>query len=633
MNASVEGKKLFQFTRTCCANQSYLRKLVLRFSSVTLEEFETNEIQDIINSHHFLILFEIPVRRKIDTKKLYNRLKEYVQSELRVKYNKKTVLNEAQVLFMGDGRVGKTSSIRTMFERKFQIENDSTIVLNDVDVFGISPNNYQWKSISRYQLSLQRVKNSLPVTISNPLSEMSKSKGEYQFSFEEEIFSRTVADEDFVETMKTNTFTFASSEIYFRVYDFGGQEIFSSVHNIFMNPNALYFVVFNMSKLKGKDIQRFIYWCESILRNAPEAPILLLGTYLNKYLKKNENDVDLKNINEKMEYILSSLSHKMCIIQNNKNSFFPIENSKGKGSKEINKIKSSISSIVSGASGLNKQGLLNFQVTTAQVLFLDNCREESSFLTLKQFKEKATCAGFNEVSVIEMLESYSKAGIICYFPELDLEDYQNFIYFAPSYLAQALGKFIRDPSVHQLAFRVPTKDFHSYRYYVDTGKISKNLFHIFLREYKEYEIKFILELAINALILLTVEKERDIFILPGLLPEVSNSKIQPIFRGDMDVVFTEYLTLTDFTRIAGIFQVQQGVTQFFLFKGFARIIIGIQCVIDIFRNGNKIMSIDSIQGSKSFFTSFIEAPLHIVRDKLRNRFDVFDRKQVEGHRY
>eukprot|EP00924_Labyrinthula_sp_SR-Ha-C_P004293 snap_masked-scaffold_3-processed-gene-19.44-mRNA-1 protein AED:1.00 eAED:1.00 QI:0/-1/0/0/-1/1/1/0/73 len=70
----------------------------------------------------------------------------------------------------------------------------------------------------------------------------------------------------------------------------------------------------------------------------------------------------------------------------------------------------------------------------------------------------------------DMLAIYSKAGLIYNFPDLDLEADENVVFFAPSYLAQVIGRFIHDTTFHQLPFLIPSDIFSLYRIYVDSEK-------------------------------------------------------------------------------------------------------------------------------------------------------------------
>eukprot|EP00924_Labyrinthula_sp_SR-Ha-C_P000281 snap_masked-scaffold_25-processed-gene-2.21-mRNA-1 protein AED:1.00 eAED:1.00 QI:0/0/0/0/1/1/2/0/172 len=172
-----------------------------------------------------------------------------------------------------------------------------------------------------------------------------------------------------------------------------------------------------------------------------------------------------------------------------------------------------------------------------------------------------------------MLEIYSKA---------DLEADENFIFFAPSYLAQALGKFIRDPNFHELAFRIPSDISRLYRNYVDSGKISIEIFNVLLKEYSDKEKKYILSLALNSLVLIPVEKENDVFILPELLPELKRAKIKPSFKSDIKIGFKSLVRLAVFVRVVFLFQKDEDILESLLFKGFARNIFKNKRIVDIF---------------------------------------------------
>eukprot|EP00924_Labyrinthula_sp_SR-Ha-C_P012324 snap_masked-scaffold_10-processed-gene-3.17-mRNA-1 protein AED:0.33 eAED:1.00 QI:0/0/0/0.33/1/1/3/0/650 len=593
-NLRIDNAKITALTKSCLTNLPSLLKYILRIGEINIGE-NKNEVQDLLDKHSSLLLFELG-KTIFNTKNLEERMKYYVSKKLKDNYNRLTLLNECQVLFMGDGRVGKTSTIRSLFDKSFLLDNYSTLVLNDIDIFSISPNNYNWNSISKYELSAQRVKNTLPFVVYFDFDPNQEVETKYKLDFEKELLSRTVSDKKFIEGMKTNSPVFNTQDIYFRVYDFGGQEIFSSVHHIFMNKNSLYFIVFNMIKISQNDLFRLKFWCESILKNAEKAPVIFIGTYLKRYKRKNVKDTNLEIIQNKLQDFVENLSSELNILKNYMNIFFPIENSK-LDSQEKNDIKDKIKSLVSGAAEINKENFLNFEIGTAWLLFLDNCREQTNIMSLKEFEDKSYSCGFEDWEVEDMLEIYSKAGLICYFPYLDLEEDESFIFFAPSYLAQALGKFIRDPNFHELAFRIPSNKFSLYRIYVDSGKLNKELFNILLKDYSRKERKYILSLALKSLVLIPVEKENDVFILPELLPELKRAKIKPSFKSDIKIVFQSFVRLAVFVKVVFLFLKDEDILESLLFKGFSRIILKNKRIVDIFLNTETELSFTLVQGN------------------------------------
>eukprot|EP00924_Labyrinthula_sp_SR-Ha-C_P012073 snap_masked-scaffold_26-processed-gene-3.26-mRNA-1 protein AED:1.00 eAED:1.00 QI:0/0/0/0/1/1/2/0/177 len=177
---------------------------------------------------------------------------------------------------MGDGRTGKTSLLRNLSGKSFQKEIQSTLVLEDYQKFQV--NRKKFKPLTKYYLTVQRVKNML--TIQHSIEDEVQEKSKYNLEFEEDLITRTITEKSFVEQYTASMSSgFRTTDTFLRVYDFGGQEVFSSVHHIFMNKKAIYFVVFNMTKLKEKDLFRLKFWCKSILRNTPKAPVFLLELF------------------------------------------------------------------------------------------------------------------------------------------------------------------------------------------------------------------------------------------------------------------------------------------------------------------------------------------------------------------
>eukprot|EP00924_Labyrinthula_sp_SR-Ha-C_P007399 snap_masked-scaffold_24-processed-gene-1.14-mRNA-1 protein AED:1.00 eAED:1.00 QI:0/0/0/0/1/1/3/0/637 len=620
-DTKVNSKEIIKVTQECLNTSKYLLKFILRLGKIKVSENQRRKMQQLIETHPSLLLFEITKNNIFHTKFLQRRLKVYVRRRLRADYDRYTVLKECPVLFMGDGRVGKTSTIRSLFSRSFRVNNESTLFLNDVDIFAINSYYYDWISLSKYQMSIQRIKNSLPSSIILEFDSKKKVETKYKLLFEEELLTRTVADEKFMENMKTDIPTFQTREVYFRVYDFGGQEIFSSVHHIFMNSNSLYFLVFNMTKLKRKDLGRMKFWCESILRNAPKAKVMLIGTYLNRYKRKNTEDADLDLLNERILSFLGNLSANMSVLENESTMFFPVENSAAKSSSQIRDIKKQVVKVVSGEVDVLKEGFLNFETLTAHILFLDSCREQSSLMTMRKFQEEAASCGFDVWEVEEMLNTFSTAGLISYFPNLDLSEEENFIFFAPSYLAQALAKFIRDPTFHELAFRIPSEKFRLYRNYVDTGKLNKELFHILLKDYSEPEKKYVLQLALETMILIPVGDNKDTFILPELLPALDGTRIRPSESSTIDLAFHVPINLSVFVITVSLVEKDKYIYESLVFKGFARFILETKKIVDVFIKDDSTVGFNLVQSND---VTWLENLVQTVSTDLRTLQFHFD---------
>eukprot|EP00924_Labyrinthula_sp_SR-Ha-C_P002347 snap_masked-scaffold_16-processed-gene-1.30-mRNA-1 protein AED:1.00 eAED:1.00 QI:0/0/0/0/1/1/9/0/814 len=553
------------------------------------------ELNNIVESHPSIISFNIrPVL--IEANHNSKMLKKLVRSSLQKQYQERRKLNEFPVFLMGDGRTGKTSLLRNLSGKKFEQEVESTLVLEDTQIFEVDSKS-KFKPLTKYELSVQRAQNMIHCEYE--VEDEVKKSSIYNLDFEEELITRAISDAKFVKGFTTKFFAdFISTNTFLRVYDFGGQEVFSSVHPIFMNPKGLYIIVFNLTKLKEDDLFRLKFWYASIKRNAPKSPVLFIGTFLNTFLKKN-NEIELEKVNETLKNIISAVTRQPAPSKPNTRVFVPIDNAVRSNNKYINKVRKLIQQF-------HLQKAYNFLrpsmwIKSVYVLFLDNCREESSYMTVQEFKLKAQKCNFSEGEVFEMLEIYLEAGIISYFKELDLPENKNFIFFAPAFLAQAVGSFIRDESFHQLAFRTNEYVFSDYRKYVDTGIIRKDLFVILLKQYSQREREYVLSLALHNLILFVHPKEKNSFIVPELLPDVNDSKIEFDLRPDYLVKTENIISIQSFLQISNVFFKEPNLQQSLLYTFFARFIFSPEEIIDVFLVKDRELGIRFIGSKKNAF--------------------------------
>eukprot|EP00924_Labyrinthula_sp_SR-Ha-C_P007168 maker-scaffold_8-snap-gene-11.33-mRNA-1 protein AED:0.54 eAED:0.54 QI:0/0.71/0.5/0.87/1/1/8/0/788 len=566
-----------------CINKEGLKKL---------SEEDIIELQEIVDSHPSILGLQV-YPQFIEPKDKIERLKKLVHSGLQSQYEEGEDLKEVPLILVGDGRTGKTSLLRNLSDKSFRKETQSTLVLEDTQIFQVyDDDDYgglrgHLKPITKYDLSVQRVKNMINLEYFIEGEVHKKSK--YNLEFEDELIARTVGDENFVEKYPKHYFesNFRTTDTFLRVYDFGGQEVFSSVHHIFMNKKAIYLVVFNMTKLKETDLFRLKFWCESILRNTPKAPVLFIGTFLNTFLKKNKT---FEIVNYLFESFFSELPGKLNIVEDEETIFFPVENAVYSDKSREVSLKFKLMSIDRYDSKLNNLINPRIRIKSVYVLFLDNCREESSYTTVEKFKLKAEKCNFSEEEIKEMLEIYSKEGIISYFKDISLSESENFIFFAPSFLAQALGSFIRDESFHQLAYRTNKKVFSNYRTYIDTGIIRKDLFEVLLKQYKKKEREYVLNLSLHSLILFVDPRDKNSFIVPALLPEVKDQNLKEL-KGKKKVVnFGFPMTIATFVKIISLFLEDNKIVEALLFKYFARFICNAESILDFYlEKKNKII--------------------------------------------
>lgn len=111
--------------------------------------------------------------------------------------------------------------------------------------------------------------------------------------------------------------------IKYAIFDYGGGNVFSTIHHLFLTENGIYLVVFNIKKLVArisskKEIAKSLtilkFWLNSVRLHAPNSTILLVGTSLDtvsfhlkkKFLKtkrrdrvsKKDSDSNLSNLSK-----------------------------------------------------------------------------------------------------------------------------------------------------------------------------------------------------------------------------------------------------------------------------------------------------------------------------------------------
>ena len=68
------------------------------------------------------------------------------------------------------------------------------------------------------------------------------------------------------------------------LWDFGGQSVFHALNSLFLTRYGVYLLVFNMQELvkhKWTSMEHLRFWLYSLLLHAPKAPTILVGTFLD----------------------------------------------------------------------------------------------------------------------------------------------------------------------------------------------------------------------------------------------------------------------------------------------------------------------------------------------------------------
>eukprot|EP00924_Labyrinthula_sp_SR-Ha-C_P013524 snap_masked-scaffold_5-processed-gene-5.24-mRNA-1 protein AED:1.00 eAED:1.00 QI:0/0/0/0/1/1/2/0/820 len=428
---------------------------------------------------------------------LHTRLSLFFEKQLQHSYSQETEIKESLLIFVGDGRVGKTETLQNLLSKKFEKGKRSTVVLDMHNVFMVDylkPAN--WKPVNPSDVAVQRVKNVLPTNLIKAANLSDEPKRKFHLAKEKEIIETTVKDEQFVQCYTEDRFGYQTDEYYFRALDFGGQRIFSCLHPIFLTKMGTYVLVFNCNDFTDTQKQRIQFWGRSLNLHAANAGVILVGTHWN--------DVDPKNtINEEIGKLVQKSMGELSIVKNDNFNFFPIENSLAQSPLK-SKIKLAISKVITGANGV-KTDRVKRRLPVGCVLFMRDYFSRDKYVSKKAFTDEAQEAGLNEDEIEATLQAYVHMGLILYFPDLNKDAEKNFIILQPVWLSSVLGKFIFDKDLHQYNVKFSPKLYAQKEEYLRTALISHELLVDLLRELTDELIRFVISLSSSLFIMVEYE--------------------------------------------------------------------------------------------------------------------------------
>ena len=301
---------------------------------------------------------------------LVERARWLVSVRQAVASKRKTRFVRNKLMFIGNGGSGKSSTIRALVGLPFHRKYVSTIVGEANDQIDLSSGNVtEWKLVPSQQgvnlLNKDFGNRLVDLKLNEGLKKQpSKSPGraraESSRKLPESTIDETSQDTSLIVPIKFVDESVARAQKHlktrrlpltgkvfqqllqrnrrkvpasqpertFALWDFAGQEIFYTVHHLFLSPNGVYLLVTNLQKLlknQCDELEVLTFWLESVYLNAGNAPVIIVGTHC-----LGLNDTQLRELSDKVE-ALPSLK-QVHIVRNTESrlSFFPVENSKAK---------------------------------------------------------------------------------------------------------------------------------------------------------------------------------------------------------------------------------------------------------------------------------------------------------------
>ena len=230
--------------------------------------------------------------------------------------------------------------------------------------------------------------------------------------------------------------------IKFIIWDFGGQRVFYSLHHLFLTQYGVYLIVFSLSSYsanKAASVEHLEYWLNSIRLHAKRAPVILVATHFDAF--KLRKLATVKKINKELEPLLSKYKR---IEQNPQGPlrFFPLSNKTGDG---IIAIREQIEA------ASQRQEFLHLKVSIRWLRTLDvlTNNTKKSYVGLKSVNEVAKKCGVEiEDEVGLMLKLFHELGVLLHFTSTTA--LEKIVITNPQFVIDKIGKVIRDPAFHKL---------------------------------------------------------------------------------------------------------------------------------------------------------------------------------------
>ena len=463
--------------------------------------------------------------------------------------NVTTNFKRTKLLVVGNGGAGKTSTIRSLLTKEFQTEYDSTEVADaNVQVSLLSALDWRpqqensgihFMEADFKQAVLQvtedkavesfaSVSNIFVVPALNPkvLEAISDADGIQNMSSDSKKSSKVrnskimgglgEKNQQLLAQCNAKTSNSAAMALSpsspvqdrnsasFTIWDFGGQEVFYHLHNLFLTRNGVYLMVLNpVQLLKNlvEELENLSFWTDALLMHAPEAPMAFVATRAGEVNQEEVQFVD--NILTKF----CSDREGLNIMFNDSDDlmFFPVENSlKNENEKYLAPLKAQIHQVVTNKESSNRLHGVNERIKLSWIYIMDSfVREAKSHMLFKQMMFHCKRLGILDDELEKILTFYTEVGTIVYFPPKNevRTALNELAILNPQWLLKALACYIYDSKVHRRKrYKIKNPFKVLLTRYENTGILSRTLLEHLWRDYKAEEVAFFESLSSSMLL-------------------------------------------------------------------------------------------------------------------------------------
>ena len=345
----------------------------------------------------------------------------------------------AKIMFLGKERAGKTSTIKSILYGTFDEEEPSTKVASqkavEVSVLladkwreqHLLPNDhFLARDLSNFfrlgwKLDGKEHKDSgIKFSVSSYDIAQQLRQGdiaEFRCFTKQQMKKQQLLRDKGVKRKCEAHYETIQERISLTFWDFAGQQVFYSVHHLFLSDNGIVVLCYNLRKYleqKETEFMHIRFWIYSIYLNARQAPLLLVGTHC-----QTVSFDDMRRVDADLATELNKVFKELRLITNKhiELCFFPVDNSLRKDNKKfLYPLKLELESLLSGTHRHFKLSYSDRKVKLAWVYLLDVLvKEGCTHIPLTKVKQMGEKLGFKKAEILALLRFYDETGTILFF--------------------------------------------------------------------------------------------------------------------------------------------------------------------------------------------------------------------------
>ncbi|KAJ3116311.1 hypothetical protein HK098_006620, partial [Nowakowskiella sp. JEL0407] len=378
---------------------------------------------------------------------------------LRILKRGKLPVQRIKVILLGKGEAGKTSLIKALRGETF---NEMTERTNYVDLMEVEQHELDnWEELN----DVSQISRSFKVAKirEKAIVEDSGARDMTERFSDSNSDIETVTESDdtledkysaYINLLTQDVASFQGETVTLSVYDFAGQDVYSSLQQIFVTSNAIYVVAFNIKKMftdenatpNQSELQVVLSWLATIHLRAPDAKILLVATQVDGTVFENEilSDSSVEMLRDLEDRLPESILEQLIEVDDQPNDFVLITSAKT--GFQISNLKMSINEAVQESISAAEEiqlGWIQFQDELAKGIRQKSCRMVYSIDEM--FKEWIqTNPQFDIYTLVELkevLKYFHTIGVVLYYHEN--EDLAQFVFTDPQRLVNVLCRIFK----------------------------------------------------------------------------------------------------------------------------------------------------------------------------------------------